>query len=492
MMNRDLLLQRNKIVSVLLWVSTLLGIAGSVLSQSDGITIAIISIVGIVASSTVSLLTYLKKALITTQYITAIALIILNYAIAVTSPNINAIIMFFYSFAIVTLFYNFISIIITGLLGLGLLFYYYINEGMHTDILGGIGVPGFANAVVLFVLIIIVTAVNARNGHQFQKKTEATQQLTEQAKNDIEAILAEVTTSIANLISFQKQLKTNITDTNKISKDITLMMDEIAIGIDGQTNSIVEINSSIHTVDKEIQKATSFSAEVHDSSKRTKDITSVGHKKMQKTSETIESVSETINHISELMKTLHNQTSQIGTIVTQISEIANQTNLLALNAAIEAARAGEAGKGFAVVANEVRTLAETTNTSARDIEEILRTIALQTSKLGEEVQNGQKKIASSLHITHETADVFKDISNQGEAVFIRVQQLLQILQNLQQQSKEISSNSLSISSVVQQSAASVDQVLTYTQNQDNHLKDITNSFTKVESAVKKLQELTKK
>jgi methyl-accepting chemotaxis protein len=122
--------------------------------------------------------------------------------------------------------------------------------------------------------------------------------------------------------------------------------------------------------------------------------------------------------VSELEK----QAANFGDILKAVARIADQTNLLALNAAIEAARASKHGKGFAVVADEVRTLAETSEKSAKQIQELVG-----------QIQNDVKSIADGINTSAKTID--EEVAK-GKTITAQLEQIrvdaVEIVQGIQE------------------------------------------------------------
>ena len=117
----------------------------------------------------------------------------------------------------------------------------------------------------------------------------------------------------------------------------------------------------------------------------------------------ITGVSRQIEITSNTIKALGQNSEAITTVIDVIKGIAEQTNLLALNAAIEAARAGEQGRGFAVVADEVRTLANRTQQSTEEINQMIS--ALNTG--------ARESVASMVLSCDSAADAVAKASNAG-------------------------------------------------------------------------------
>ncbi len=124
---------------------------------------------------------------------------------------------------------------------------------------------------------------------------------------------------------------------------------------------------------------------------------------------------DTFDHGSTQIQNLNESFDDINNITTVINKVAEQTNLLALNAAIEAARAGESGRGFAVVADEIKKLAEEVIRASQNISSLISGVQIVVSKVSDQNDELEKRIALQRDIIADTITAFKNIDIETEA-----------------------------------------------------------------------------
>lgn len=203
--------------------------------------------------------------------------------------------------------------------------------------------------------------------------------------------------------NMRKKLTEIITQVNSSSQKISSAAQELANGnadlsrrTEAQAASLEETASSMEEMASTIKSSTSHSVE--------------GNNMMKESMESIKNAGAIIVETTKSIEEVNEDSEKIKNITKVIEDIAFQTNILALNAAVEAARAGEQGKGFAVVASEVRNLAQNSQTSAKDITNLINIIYEKISKSAEKAKESQQIFEDLEKKLEETSNIMRDIS----------------------------------------------------------------------------------
>ncbi len=153
-------------------------------------------------------------------------------------------------------------------------------------------------------------------------------------------------------------------------------------------SAITELTASAQTVVEHAEQAAYSVQEAENQGQSASHLTN-------EAAQTIALLEQQIDSAGNNIQVLDDEVNNIANVLSVIQGIAEQTNLLALNAAIEAARAGEQGRGFAVVADEVRGLAQRTQTSTEEIRNMI-------GKLQSATQDAKSSVALSISTSEQT------------------------------------------------------------------------------------------
>ncbi|MBU3824808.1 MAG: methyl-accepting chemotaxis protein [Candidatus Oceanisphaera merdipullorum] len=204
--------------------------------------------------------------------------------------------------------------------------------------------------------------------------------------------LAEMSLSLQHTV---KQIVDSSQQLASTSEELSLVSTDASRGLQLQNQELELAVTAVTQMTSAAEEVARNAAETSRESESADERTQFGRDRVGSTLSAIEVLATELNGSMNDINLLANQAEQITQVLDVIHAIADQTNLLALNAAIEAARAGESGRGFAVVADEVRALAQRTQESTTEIEQMIK--AVQTSS-----QHAVTGMKSSNDLSHST------------------------------------------------------------------------------------------
>ncbi|ELY1989698.1 methyl-accepting chemotaxis protein [Vibrio harveyi] len=255
---------------------------------------------------------------------------------------------------------------------------------------------------------------------------------------------------------------------NKTVEDLVSLENQMS-SIDMLATAINEMHVSAQEVTSNISRSAMLTNDISEQSKTTKNI-------LNSSTKSVSDASTEIMGCKEMISELEVDCSRISSVSDIINNIADQTNLLALNAAIEAARAGEQGRGFAVVADEVRMLAQKTQTSTLEIDNIISSLQNKSNMVSDKMNEIMLTTADSVSSSNEAENNFDYVYNSLMEIYDMSHQIATAAEEQSQVIEDINKNVTLVSDVSRDTLNSIKGTTTSVKEINSRSENIQHSL----------------
>ncbi|MGV7118472.1 methyl-accepting chemotaxis protein [Paenibacillus kyungheensis] len=313
------------------------------------------------------------------------------------------------------------------------------------------------------------------------------------------AMVAHITDMITNIQQGSHTLQESSQYISKVStgtlrqtEELSRAIHEIATGSTQQAEQTEEAVQHSERLGQIIDEVRSYVERFGDTARQ---LTQVREQVTHEHQRLLEQGKQNVQQMQQMQlmsRALAEQSQEAANVSGQVQSIVKQTQILALNASIEASRAGEAGKGFAVVASEMRSLAQQSEDSIREIDTILGSFVEQIGGMGHRFDLTMKSVNQQESQIEECMQTFEQVSQVSDEVQGLAVNLAERTAHMQNLRHEVEEQLSYIASATEETSAMTEEVSASAQEQEQSVTELSTISQNLTTLSSQLQSLTNK
>ncbi|MGN0339104.1 MAG: methyl-accepting chemotaxis protein [Lachnospira sp.] len=298
----------------------------------------------------------------------------------------------------------------------------------------------------------------------------------------LQNIVSKIAQSTDNIKMAANELGVTAKDTNYTMKQVEDAVSSISENITEQAKSTKTTTDNIVLMGDQIGRTSEEVGLLNQNADVMRKSSEQASYTIQQLRQINDKVKESINTITRQTNLTNESAQKIQAAIGIISSIAEETNLLSLNASIEAARAGESGRGFAVVASQIQKLAEQSNSSSCEIEEITNTLISNSDEAVEIMRQVHEIIDSQSQNMTDTENIVSEVMDGINTSLEKIEKIEYATEQLESSRNRIVETVEGLSDIAEQNAASTEETFAQT-------SQVSNTFEQIEAKADQLKQI---